>query len=296
MENQVLLDLLEEDRERVMAELARDRQLSAAQATLEKTVDRVMLRYMEDCHDDELAEYAQYLLQTLKNTLPMIDTVGEARQWKTTVEAPKPSKKLKPTALTLLLIGALLVLATVLGLLVTGRFVGILGFATALFPSALGMGCLFWAGVITGKPVKPAAEAADEGDVRVEYLVDEEKAWHCLRGAMLMADSQLKSLAESTALRRQKAQLTAGGQGPLSRAETELFASLLESAYASGDEDVREMASAIRFYLHSAKIDTVDYEQGRENWFEFLPAVNAGTIRPALASEGKLIKKGLASA
>ena len=75
----------------------------------------------------------------------------------------------------------------------------------------------------------------------------------------------------------------------------ELFSELLETAYATGDDGARESAASIRFYLHSAGVDVVDYTPGRESWFEFLPAPRPGTMRPALASEGKLIKKGLAS-
>ena len=56
-----------------------------------------------------------------------------------------------------------------------------------------------------------------------------------------------------------------------------------------------EQAEAIRFYLHKAQVDVLDFAPGRESWFEFLPAGGEGTIRPALVSEGKLIKKGLAS-
>ena len=83
--------------------------------------------------------------------------------------------------------------------------------------------------------------------------------------------------------------------GKLDPKALELFSELLETAYAAGDEGSRESASAIRFYLHNAGIDVVDYAPGQESWFEFLPATRPGTMRPALASDGKLIKKGLAS-
>ena len=79
------------------------------------------------------------------------------------------------------------------------------------------------------------------------------------------------------------------------RKALDLFAELLETAYVTGDESARESISAIRFYLHNAGIDVVDYVPGNESWFVFLPASKPGTMRPALASEGQLIKKGLAS-
>ena len=69
-----------------------------------------------------------------------------------------------------------------------------------------------------------------------------------------------------------------------------------EKKQESWYNNAHEMAESIRFYLHSARIEAVDYEKGRENWFEFLPASRSGTIRPALVSNGKLVKKGMAAA
>ena len=79
-------------------------------------------------------------------------------------------------------------------------------------------------------------------------------------------------------------------------AALELFSELLESAYAAGSDSGREQAEAIRFYLHRSGIEVCDYVAGRESWFEFLPAGGVGTIRPALVTEGRLLKKGLAAA
>ena len=66
MEQTGLISLLESDKEMIMAGMAQDRSLPAAQAVLEKAVDRVMYRYMEQCDNAELRDSAQYLLQTLK--------------------------------------------------------------------------------------------------------------------------------------------------------------------------------------------------------------------------------------
>ena len=76
MESLSLAALLEDDREMVLAKLAGDRTLAAAQAALEAEVDRVMYRYVEHCDDGILRDCAQYILQAVKNTLPVMDTVG----------------------------------------------------------------------------------------------------------------------------------------------------------------------------------------------------------------------------
>ncbi len=295
MDRLTLAALLDEDREMVMANLARDRALPATQAVLEKAVDRVMYRYVEGCDAAALRDGAQVILQAMKNTLPLMDAVGEARTWQKKVDtARRKGLKMRPMAMALTAAGAVLTLAAVLGALITSRASGPLSFLTALVPVALGGGCLFWAGAKAAKPPKQKPEAS-EATSRTEYLVDVEKAWHCLHGAMLQADGQLERLREEAGAKAQE-RTEAQPAGGLSAGELDLFAELLETAGDAADERSREAASAIRFFLHNAGIDTVDYEAGREAWFEFLPAQKPGTIRPALTREGKLLKKGLASA
>ena len=294
MDKLSLVALLDEDKEMVMASLARDPSLPAAQITLEKAIDRVMYRYSEACGDPVLLDSAQYILQAMKNTLPVMDSVGEARTWNRQAKAGKAGLNLGPMALALLVLGLVLVIAAVLGVLISGRFSGAPAFIKAMLPAALGCGALYWAGVQSARPGKRKQSEEATEDVRTEFITDGEKAWHCLRGAMLQADGQLEHIHEADALARQQTTQTGFG-GKIDPKALDLFAELLETAYAAGDNSARESASAIRFYLHNAGVDVVDYVPGRESWFEFLPAAGAGTMRPALASEGKLIKKGLAS-
>ena len=294
MDKLSLAALLDADREMVMASLAGDPSLPAAQATLEKAVDRVMYRYVEACDDGALQDSAQHILQAMKNTLPVMDTVGEARTWNRQAQPQKAGLSFSPMAVALLVGGLVLVIAAVLGVLISGRFSGALAFIKSMLPALLGCGALFWGGVCTARPGGRRKTGTLPEDVRTEYLVDADKAWHCLRGAMLQADGQLDRIRERNALARQQASKGAAG-GKLDPAALELFAELLETAYAADDEGARESASAIRFYLHNAGVDVVDYAPGKESWFEFLPASKPGTIRPALAGQGKLIRKGLAS-
>lgn len=294
MEKLSLAALLDEDRERVMESLSRDRTLPAAQAALEKAVDRVAYRYTEGCDDPALRDGAQQILHATKNALPLMDAVGEARTWSAEYEAKgRRGVRLKPAALAALLGGLVLILATVLGALLAGRTGGLFAFVRVLLPVALGCGCLYAAGVLSAMPDKERPGRDEPSATRTEYLVDAEKAWHCLRGAMLQADGQLERLKEAAAARS----VRESGQAPQSTIDPdalELFSELLELAYAVKDDGARESVAAMRFYLHNANIDVADYAQGRESWFEFLPADRTGTIRPALTSEGKVLRKGLA--
>lgn len=288
-----LAALLDEDKEMVLANIARDRSLAAAQAALEKEIDRVLYRYVENCGDAVQRDGAQHLLQAIKNTLPVMDAVGEARVWKKEYDDGRRRAHMTPVAGALLAAGLVMVLASVLGVLIAGRG-GAFAFVKALVPVIAGCACLYFGGVQSMRPKKDKAKPADAEPTRTEYLVDAEKAWHCLRGAIVQADGQLERVREASAAQRRQAD-EAAQQGPLDPAAVELFSELLEAAYASGEEGAREAASSIRFYLHNAKIDVIDYAEGREAWFEFLPASRPGTIRPALISNGKVIKKGIAS-
>ena len=294
MDKLSLVALLDEDKEMVMANLARDPSLAAARTTMEKAVDRLMYRYTEACDDAAVRDSAQLILQAVRNTLPMMDTAGEVRSWNRQSPAAKSGLTLGPMALALLAGGLVLVIGAILGVLIGGRLTGVLAFVEAMLPAALGCGALYWAGVQSARPAARKKPQEESEEVRTEVMVDAAKAWHCLRGAVLQADGQLDGIREANALLKQQSSRTeaVGNQDPKA---LDLFAELLENAYAVGDDGARESASAIRFYLHNAGIDVVDYVPGKESWFEFLPASRPGTMRPALASEGRLVKKGLAS-
>ena len=293
MDTTSLIELLEADREMILASLNSNRSPEAAEAALEKSLDRIALRYGEQCADEGSREAAGLILKTLRSALPLMESVAEVRRWKTEAASAGKRARLKPKTIALLATGTVLELSVMLGLLFTGhRLTGILTLIEALIPAALGMAALFLAGVQHGRP-EPLPEAAPAE--REEFLVDPDRVWHQLKGMALLADSAVQAERVQSEQRRQ-AQLPEGVDGPLDGRQLELFSGLLENAYAHADPDSREAAQSIRFYLHGAGIEAVDYAEGRESWFEFLPAQCPGTMRPALIQDGKVIKKGLASA
>ena len=292
MENACLLELLEEDREMILAGIARDRSPAAVQATLEKALDRVMLRASERFEDAADRESAQLALSSVKSALPLIDSIGEVRRWQRQAGASE-RRRAGALAWVALAGGALLVAGAVLGLAFAGGRLGVLAPVKALVPAALGAAAVFWAGTRFAKPARPSEP--ERADVRDEYLVDPERLWHRLRGAVMVADGAVEGLRGRRQARERQTDRTAQAAGPLERGQVELFSGLLENAYAQDGDVAREMAESIRFYLHGAQVEVVDYEKGREAWFEFLPAQRPGTIRPALVSGDKLIRKGMAS-
>ena len=155
MEILSLQALLEADREMLEASLNQNRSLSAAQTALEKEIDRVLYRCLEQYEDAKLRSAAQYILQTMKNTLPLMDAVGEAHEWKKTLDPQAGKRKARPAALVFLFVRILLILATVLALhFGGGGFTLSLSLLRAVLPALGGMACLFWAGVLSARPEK----------------------------------------------------------------------------------------------------------------------------------------------
>ena len=293
VENVTLTGLMDSDREMVMSNIARDRSPQAVQAVLEKALDRVTYRYAEACGDADLRDAATLILQTIKRAAPLVDSVGEVRRWqKSAGEGAQSKRRVKPLTAVLLAVGAILVLAVTVGLVLTGGGVGVLALLRAILPSAIGLAAVFAAGVMFGKPEKPRREEVP--DVRDEFLVDAEKLWHHLKGMLLLADGALDDVRARRAVEKQRTE-AASAAAALPANAAELFAGLLENAYAQNNADAREMIESMRFYLHGAGVEALDYAEGREAWFEFLPAQRPGTIRPALLEGDRLIKKGLAS-
>ena len=303
MDNMTLVALLEADREMLMGSLCADRSPQAAQTAVEKELDRITLRYAEQAEEPAVVEAAQLTLKALRSALPLMDAVGEVRRWEQTALEPVKRKPWTRSAVILLLLGLLLNLSALTALAVLSyRFVEPLILLEASTPALLSMAVLFFAGLRYDKhkpePAKVALPAARE-----EFLIDPEKVWHQLRGMLLLADNALENVERREMLKAQALPApapalpepidTAGTE--LNPRQAELFSGLLEVAYARDDADIREMAENVAFYLHGVGVEVTDYAPGREACFEFLPAPTSGTLRPALMSGDKVIKKGLAA-
>ena len=89
MDNVTLSSLLESDREMILASLNRDRSPQAAQTALEKALDRVSLRYAEQCPDAVPERFLEILLEPLEGDarritlreqgeFPRVELPGEA--------------------------------------------------------------------------------------------------------------------------------------------------------------------------------------------------------------------------
>ena len=289
MEERLLSELLEQDRDMVMETMARDRTPEAIRPVLEKELDRILYRYVEQCGSERLATGAGAILQTLKNDLSLTEAVGEVREWKRTPTEKNGEKKLRPLAAVMAAAGLALVLFSLAVLLREGN----MGLTfPVLLPPLAGAALLFLGGLLLWK--KTGADAPDP-ERKLEFLTDPARVYHTLQGTLLAADKNLQDMKEAEKAEREQAQALTDA---ISGEEAELFASLLEAAYArrgTDGADAEEIISDIRYYLHRQNVEIVDYTPDKEGWFELLPARRPGTMRPALSTGGRLLKKGLAS-
>ena len=138
-----------------------------------------------------------------------------------------------------------------------------------------------------------------QAPVKQTFLIDPAQVWHVLQGIALTADHSLDEAEEYAKL--EMASGNKDARSVLNKEEMTFFAELLENAYARRrsdpeDEALREQVESIRYYLHTRGVETADYTQQDAEWFELLPSGGkSATIRPAMLSDGVLIRKGLAT-
>ena len=295
-----MLEFLESDKEQVMNGLVKAGEPEAAQAVLEKELDRLLLKYNEECAEERMRESARHMLQTAKMMIPLISAAGETRIWsKNSSAGGSQGVKLTKTAIACIAGGILFLVGALAGLaLSAGKEISVSAILASIPAAILGGGLLFWGGRLSLER-RSSSSGRDDGSQQVEIRVNPDRVWACLRALVLSVDKSLQEVRE--AVNYEKSQLSASFGNGISPEEAELFSSLLEGAYSQmqeypDDASVQEMISHLRYYLHRKQVETVDYGGGKREWYELLPGMQEMTIRPALVKDGVLVKKGLAVA
>ena len=290
------IQLLENDKEQLMGDLAKAVSPENAQKVLEKEMDRLLMQYNEECGEERLRDTARYMAETAKMMIPMINAANETKIWSGNSSRTSGSegKGLSVPAIACIA-GGILMLAGGLFCMISFSNGGIpaAAFISAIPAAILGGGLLFWGGRLS-LPKKTGDASADS---KVEIRVNPAGVWSCLRGVMLSIDKSLGEAQEVLNYERSRIKPASGGL--LSPEEAELFSGILESAYSRREEDpddpsAQETISMVRYYLHRRQVETVEYGGGKREWFELLPGMKETTMRPALVKDGTLIRKGLA--
>ena len=286
-----LIELLEKNKENLLTELAASKSPQKAVQVMESEVDRLLMTYNEQCDSEREREAAAYILQAVRLSLPLIDSCGETKVWETGSTA-RSKGRLNPLVIILVIAGLVLCGIGLLPLILSLQDAG--GETDLLKTASLELGGLA-AVFLGGLLARRAAPKQPKRTQHVETLVDPGRIYRNFRNAILSADQNLSEI-RSAQLRKGQ-----GGADPAERREVpatelDLFADLLGAACSQDPEYALEKIEEIRYYLHKQGIDTVDYSEETERFFDMMPGQFRGTIRPALVSDGALLKKGVASA
>ena len=311
-----MIDYLEKDRDNVMNGLRTASTPADAQKILEKETDRLLLQYNEDCTSVRMRDAAAGMVQALRSSVPLLDTMGEPRVWRRDGSGTAAGTRSGGRNLSRILLGIGIVL-TVAAFAVPALTAGGTAAVGALMKGILlpiaGGGCMYFAGkssaadtrIGIGSTQNTGPGSAGVPAQRIEITIDPEKLWSSLRGAVMVIDRNLEIAGEEEKYERQKELSAAVGAKGISAEEIELFSGLLEMA----DADSPQMAADIRYYLHKKDVDVLSWSAQNAAWFEMLPSMpgripasksdssledTVMTIRPALAQNGRLLKKGTA--
>lgn len=283
-----LMDYLESDREKLTEELRRADTKEQAQRTLETEFDRLLYRYNESCENDRVRTAAAHLLSTAKTEAALLDTDGEPSVWTRKTGERKVRKKgtffLAVVLLVLGILGA--VLAAVESTALAGNLLDnaytLLGLAATAF-------FFGYAGYL----LHGSSKTEEETERIIRVPADPDAVWRRLTAVVLDIDRSLGEIESGDAWEKRRS-LESRQDTELSAAEIDLFADLLEAAYARDGDFALERLNGVKYYLHQAKIETVDYSEKTAALFDRIPSSQSGTIRPALTSGGRVLKKGLA--
>ena len=306
-----LQTIFEQNKERLMSAVS-GADADSAVRLLNAELDRILYTFVDQEESARIREAAGSMIQTAKAACSLVDSAGEAKIYgRTEYGETAPGKgKLSRPGLLLLILGLIGAAVTEVGvqLLAASAAAGSADWQSAGLPPRyllaavplLTAAMLFFAGMLLRRRRDTAKES-----LHAETKVDASRIYNHLLNVILVMDKCLEEVRSSdrqAEKERLREQISAADP-----AELELLSRLLEDAYGRRGEDgqAEEEISQIRFYLHKKSIDVVDWSaeaagqvgpENRGGWFDMIPAFSGGTIRPALVADGKLLKKGMASA
>ena len=76
-----IVDILEKDKDNLLTELAAAKESEKAVRVLENELDKLLLTYNEQCSSERERNAAAYMMQAVRLSLPLIDSVGDTKVW-----------------------------------------------------------------------------------------------------------------------------------------------------------------------------------------------------------------------
>ncbi|MBQ9065745.1 MAG: hypothetical protein IJ123_09900 [Blautia sp.] len=281
-----MVELLENDRERLIGDLENSPQPEQAQEILEKEMDQLLYRYNETEKQEICLRTASDMIEVCRMGLPLVDSVGDNVVWTAGDDAQAGKAVFIP--ICLLAAGAAVLLFVLSGKGMSGEMPVLLRVITAA-----GFALAFAGGLLLGKNMKKENKSS-EGRHKVENRTDAGGLYRKFRGLIQTVDQSIERAANREKIYAGTG-LTYGNADGIDEGELSLYAGLLEALYSNDGETALDSLENIRYFLHCNNIETVDYETDKKEWFDVMPSVTQATIRPALVSDGVILRKGLAA-
>lgn len=291
-----MLEILEKDKEKLLTELTRAGVPERTAAVLETELDKLLLKYNEQAGSDRERDAAAHMIGAVRHSLPLVDSVGETKVWEMQEGAQAKKRMVNPVALILLIAGIVCAVLTFIfmnsitpkpGMTINDLKLAqpetYLLLATVL--CILGFGLFRRIG--TGTSNKNRKQ-------QVEIKIDPERVYRSLHTAVLSIDQSLEEIQAAERWAKKEQAGTIEGKA-ISSGEIDLFSDLLTASYSKDGEYALDKIEDLKYYLHKQQIDVLDYSEETKQYFDIMPGMQGGTIRPALVADGKILKKGLAS-
>ena len=288
-----MTDLLEKDKSSLLTALSAAGTADKAVRVLENEIDKLLLKHNEQCGSDRERETAAYIMQSVRLSLPLIDSNGKMKVWESGRDDSEEGS-FKISFFILLILGLALCVFG-FGPLLMEQFVA----ADAASrnevilhggASVVGLIALYFSGYMYARP----KQRKKKTEHQVEIKIDADKVYRNFRTAILSVDQALEEISAAERWREREKAGTIEGRA-VTPAELDLFSDLLAASYSGDPEYALEKIEQIKYFLHRQQIEVVDYSKENEKYFDLMPGIKAATIRPAMVAQGGLLRKGLAS-
>ena len=275
-------ELLEKDKERLLARLGKADTPEQTVNALEDELSRIQIEYGEHVTDETMSREASYALQTARAALSLVDSTGEVRTYERTDQARK-----NPKGKYLIPLTAGCGTGAAGAMLMTMAPAALMPIGIILLIGSLGL--LFVSGYNFGQ----RRRLPDKSEQIIDVRMDSDKIYRSLGAMLTVVDHNLED-ARLTDMEARAEETVSPDD--VDDEELRLLSTVLETAYSSGGSDEsRQTISDITFYLHRHGIEVIEYSEQNARYFNRMPAGRNGTLKPALVKDNTVLIRGMAA-
>lgn len=285
--------LLEERSGSLVSALDASADAAGAAKAVEDCWDSILYAYNEKNDDAGRLHAASAMIRAVKSQSPLIGAMREPEVY--VKDAPggagggrraggrRPLMMILPAAAGTLMLFALF-------------FSGLSGRENMVSPGQVLSMAAFTAGGALLLFMAGRASSGGGADGKKEYITrtraDSGKIMRLMRSAAIIIDQEIEDMVSSA----KEGVSAQAGDALTGDRELDLWSGLLEASYSGNREYAFAKIDELRSLLAAADIEVVDYSPDKAPWFDVMPSSESGTLRPALARDGKLLRKGMVSA